>query len=207
MPQDSASHTGAADDSLSDVHVRSPLVEKDPENAPFPFKFKAPSGRVHRLQVVANEGYQNLVNHVKAKLGVELEAVGGDFLAMSYLDNEGDTVSITTDEDLKDAIKMAIKSHREKVDLFVHDPSQPPIPATQNPAPPITPPESSIKANIEGEEPRSRNRSPEPRSAFVQQKQQEVVPGVPNELLLPGAIVTLAAVIVVVFVIGRSSRN
>ncbi|KAK5952296.1 hypothetical protein OHC33_006769 [Knufia fluminis] len=212
MPNDSASHTGAAEDSPSDFHARSPIIEKeDPNDVPFPFKFKAPSGRVHRLQVVANEGYEHLVDQVKSKLGKELETVGGDSLAMSYLDNEGDTVSITTDEDLKDAITMAISSQREKVDLFVHDPSQPPIPATQNPAPQPPTPETSSKAMVDGSEPASRQRSPDARSSFAQNKQQqqapEVLPGVPNELLLPGAVLTLAAVIVVVFAIGRASKN
>jgi len=215
MPNDSASHTGAPEDTQSDIiHTPSPLIEKDPDNAPFPFKFKAPSGRVHRLQVVANEGYQALMENVRTKLGAEVDAVGGaDSFAMSYLDNEGDIVSITTDEDLKDAINMAITSQREKVDLFVHDPSQPAIPMTQNPAPQLPTPESSLKAILEGEEPRSRQRSPDARSTFAhnkqqqQQQQQEVIPGVPNELLLPGAIVTLAAVIVVVFAIGRASKN
>lgn len=209
MPHDSASHTGA-DDIHSDVHARSPLAEKDPDDTPFPFKFKAPSGRVHRLQVVANEGYEHLLEQVRTKMGAEIEAVGGDNFAVSYMDNEGDTVSITTDQDLKDAITIALKSHREKVDLFVHDPSQPPIPATQNPAPPITPPQSDTKVLVDGDEPRSRQRSPDAKSSFAAQKHvqaQEVIPGVPNDLLLPGAIVTLAAVIAVVFVFSRSSKN
>lgn len=207
MPHESASHTGA--DDHSEIVPLSPWVERDPENTPFPFKFKAPSGRVHRLQIVANEGYQNLLNHVKAKLGNEADSVGGESLAMSYLDNEGDIVSITTDEDLKDAIKIAIKSQREKVDLFVHDPSQPAVPVTQNPAPALTPPESTTRALLDGEEEtRSRQRSPARDLAQKQQQQQqEVIPGVPNDLLLPGAIVTLAAVIVVVFTIGRASKN
>lgn len=209
MPHESASHTGG-DDTHSDIHARSPVVEKDPHDTPFPFKFKAPSGRVHRVQVAANDGYEHLLDLVRTKLGVEIEAVGGDDFAVSYMDNEGDTVSITTDHDLKDAIAIAVKAQREKVDLFVHDPSQPPIPATQNPAPPIAPPPSDTKVIIDGEEPRSRQRSPDARSAFAEQKQaqqQELIPGVSNDLLLPGAIVTLAAVIAVVFVFSRSSRN
>lgn len=209
MPHESASHTGA-DDAHSDVHVRSPLAEKDPNDTPFPFKFKAPSGRVHRLQVIPNEGYLHLLEQVKTKMGHEIEAVGGDNFAVSYMDNEGDTVSITHDQDLKDAISIALKASRDKVDLFVHDPSQPPIPATQNPAPPIAPPPSDTKVVIDGDEPRSRQRSPDARSALASQKQaqqQEVIPGVPNDLLLPGAIVTLAAVIAIVFTFSRSSRN
>lgn len=207
MPHDSASHTGA-DDNQSEDQPASPLAAKDPENEPFPFKFKAPSGRVHRLQVVANEGYEHLQELVKGKLGAEIDAAGGEVFAMSYMDNEGDIVSITTDEDLKDAIKIAIKSQREKVDLFVHDPSQPAIPATQAPMPPITPPESSSRAMVDGEEEsRSRHRSPAREMAQTKQQQAELIPGVSNDLLLPGAIVTLAAVIVVVFAIGRASKN
>lgn len=207
MPHDSASHTGA-DDTHSEIHPQSPIIQKDPENIPFPFKFKAPSGRVHRLQIVASDGFMNIQEHVKAKLGAEIEAVGGEGFAMSYMDNEGDTVSITTDEDLIDAVKIAMKSQRDKVDLFVHDPSQPPIPATLAPAPPITPPASSTKALIDGDgEPQSRPRSPIREMTQKQQQQPELIPGVPNDLLLPGAIVTLAAVIVVVFAIGRASKN
>lgn len=212
MPHESASHIGA-DDVHSDIHLRSPLADKidDPSTTPFPFKFKAPSGRVHRLQVIANDGLAALSEQVKAKLGAEIEAVGGEYFAISYMDNEGDTVSITTDHDLKDAVDIALKASRDKVDLFVHDPSQPPIPATLNPQPqlPISPPESTAKAIINGDELDRRARSPDARSAFAakQEKPAEVIPGVPNDLLLPGAIVTLAAVIVVVFAIGRASKN
>ncbi|KAK5076868.1 hypothetical protein LTR64_005653 [Lithohypha guttulata] len=208
MPQDSASHTGA--DDQSEIMPESPLPAQEPQTLPFPFKFKAPSGRVHRMQIIANEGIQNLQNHVRSKLGNELEAVGGESFAMSYMDNDGDVVSITTDQDLKDAIEIASKSQRDKVDLFVHDPSQPAVPITLNPAPPLSPPESTTKAVIEGDdEIRSRPRSPLRDFAQKQERQQkqEVIPGVPNELLLPGAIATLAAVIVVVFAIGRASKN
>jgi len=212
MPNESASHTGA-DDAHSDIHLRSPLADKapDPDAIPFPFKFKAPSGRVHRLQVVVSDGLLSLMEQVQAKLGPEIEAVGGENFAISYMDNEGDTVSITTDHDLKDAVAIALKTSRDKVDLFVHDPSQPPIPATLNPQPqlPISPPASTTKAIIDGDEPERRVRSPDPRSVFAakQEKPAEVIPGVPNDLLLPGAAIALAAVIVVVFAIGRASKN
>jgi hypothetical protein len=38
-------------------------------------------------------------------------------------------------------------------------------------------------------------------------KQEELITGVPNDLLLPGAIVTLAVVIVAVFALGRASNR
>src|SRR5438045_4359384 len=73
MPHESASHRG--DDSHSDV-LPTPLEVL--EDTPFPFKFKAPSGRVHRLQVVASAGMAELVTNITAKLGGEVEALGGE---------------------------------------------------------------------------------------------------------------------------------
>ena len=221
-PEESASHNG--DDAQSDF-IPHPMAK--PEDTPFPFKFKAPSGRVHRLQVVASAGMADLIANVTAKLGSEIDAVGGEATvedgrlgkagyALSYLDNEGDTVSITTDQDLLDAILLARQSSRDKVDLFVHDPALPPITATLEPRPnlpkPPTPPESVLKlAGSDGdfddaEEEEQTIRRPKGRQGMVL-KEEQVIPGVPNDLLLPGAIVTLAVVIVGVFAIGRASSR
>lgn len=219
MPHDSASHRG---DDIHSEGLQSPgLPVEAPEETPFPFKFKAPSGRVHRIQVVAVNGIAELVDNVTSKLGAELEAVGGEAIvedgrlgkagyALSYMDNEGDTVSITTDQDLLDAITLARQGKRDKVDLFVHDPAQPPISATVDPQPglskPPTPPESVLKQERDGEmsdedAPRTRRRQ-----QFAQ-KEEQIIQGVPNDLLLPGAIVTLAVVIVGVFAMGRASSK
>lgn len=147
LPNESASHHGG--EGHSEVASHHP---HHAENSPFPFKFKAPSGRVHRVNVLASAGVAELVSQVTAKLGSELDAVGGEAVveegrlshtgyALSYMDNEGDTVSITTDQDLVDAIDLAHRAHRDKVDLFVHDPAQPPTPAPLDPQPakPATP--------------------------------------------------------------------
>jgi hypothetical protein len=231
MPHDSASHRG--EDAHSEVL---PSVESPVESeTPFPFKFKAPSGRVHRIQVLSSGGVTELVSQVTAKLGGEVEAVGGEATveagklgtagyALSYMDNEGDTVSITTDQDLIDAISLAHKGKRDKVDLFVHDPTQPPIPATLDPHPqlskPPTPPESTLKeatSKEAAEDDESEEEIPvaktvrSKRAPAVQQHQQQeqpqIIAGVPNDLLLPGAIVTLAVVIVGVFAISRATSK
>ena len=225
QPHESASHNG--DDSHSELIPASPMI---PEESPFPFKFKAPSGRVHRLQVVASAGMAELIASVTAKLGSEVDAVGGEATfedgklgksgyALSYLDNEGDTVSITTDQDLLDAIMLAHKSHRDKVDLFVHDPAKPPMAVTLDPHPslpkPLTPPTSVVKErrrkvlehaddNEAEETPVKKERKP---VISETKKEKQTVPGVPNDLLLPGAIVALAVVIIGVFAISRSSRR
>jgi hypothetical protein len=221
MPHESASHRG--DDSHSDV-LATPL--EVPEDTPFPFKFKAPSGRVHRLQVVASDGMAELIANVTAKLGGEVESLGGEAIveegklgksgyALSYMDNEGDTVSITTDQDLVDAIALARKGHRDKVDLFVHNPSQPPISATLDPRPiltkPPTPPESFVKevhVDIqESEEEVPAKRSRDRKQALAPSKEEQLVAGVPNDLLLPGAIAALAVVIIAVFAFSRTSNR
>ena len=222
-PHESASHHG--DDAQSDIMPSPPIGSED---TPFPFKFKAPSGRVHRLQVVASAGLEELIANVTAKLGSEIEAVGGEATvedgklvtagyALSYLDNEGDTVSITTDQDLLDAIALARQGSRDKVDLFVHDPAQPPITATLAPQPnlpkPPTPPESVLKlAGSDGElddfeEEEQPVRRPKGKQSMADSNKEELITGVPNELLLPGAIVTLAVVIVGVFALSRASNR
>ena len=218
QPNESASHHGD----------ESPIEETDPPSidTPFPFKFKAPSGRVHRLQVLSSAGILDFIHQVTAKLGAEVSAVGGEpsfdggklikaGFALSYLDNEGDTVSITTDQDLLDAVSLSKRNRREKVDLFVHDPEKPPLPATVDPLPvlarPLTPPESSVrgrrKPDFDGsdvQDPLKKDRKPV--QTAPKQEIEQLIPGVPNDLLLPGAIVTLAVVIVGVFSISRSSR-
>lgn len=227
-PNDSASHNGL--DSPEPFSAKG-LVS---ESSPFPFKFKAPNGRMHRLQVTASAGLQELVNIVGDKLGTEAAQLGGvptftdgnlgyEGFAMSYLDNEGDTVSITTDGDLIEAISMAAKSGRDKVDLFVHHPEQPPLPSTIAPqaALPTPPPSIRDRRVVSGIAEESddddtpmqkvthrRNKTSSAVGAGVASEPKEaIIAGVPNELLLPGAIVTLAVVIIGVFAVTRSSKS
>ena len=229
-PGDSASHAG--EESPSRSVTGEPVVENAAE-LPFPFKFKAPSGRVHRLQVVAANGMEMFVAAVAGKLGNEVDSIGGTpaveegkmkgaGFALSYMDNEGDTVSITTDNDLLEAITLARQGRREKVDLYVHDPEKPPIAPAPVPETPVipTPPTSTAPVvrerrrayddeeedddeDDEDEDERPVRRSRRARNAV----QEQVIAGVPNDLLLPGAIVTLAVVIVGVFAIARSSSR
>lgn len=230
-PGDSASHVGN-DSPQHSVVTGTP--EAPPAEIPFAFKFKAPSGRVHRLQVIASQGIAAFVQNVTSKLGAEVDAIGGapvvddgrvgvSGYALSYLDDEGDTVSITTDQDLLEAILLARQGHREKVDLFVHDPAQPPVSvAAPQPAPELpTPVVSSAPASdlrrrraASDEEDEDEDESEEDYSTVRRRKARnapaavkEVIAGVPNELLLPGAIVTLAVVIVGIFAISRVSSR
>lgn len=223
QPNESASHNG--DDSHSDIQDTPYIPSPSLEETPFPFKFKAPNGRMHRLQVVASAGMTELISNVTAKLGGEVDAVGGEAtlqdgklgdvgFALSYLDNEGDTVSITTDQDLLDAILLSRQNNRDKVDLFVHDPEKPPMSATVDPQPAlsksVTPPPSTLRQRrkiIDEEDEMKTPVKKERNPTLAPPKQQEqLIPGLSNDLLLPGAIVTLAVVIISVFTLSRSSR-
>ncbi|KAL0780725.1 hypothetical protein CaCOL14_002060 [Colletotrichum acutatum] len=230
-PGDSASHVGLESPPRSAVTGNSP-AQQSPAELPFPFKFKAPSGRVHRLQVIASQGISAMVANVVAKLGSEVDAIGGapvadegkisGGFALSYLDDEGDSVSITTDNDLLESILLARQSRHEKVDLFVHDPEKPPVSAAPPtietialPTPPIsaTPDlrrrraydDEDDEAEDEDEDESTIRRSR--RAKHHAPAEKEVIAGVPNELLLPGAIVTLAVVIVGVFTISRLTSS
>ncbi|KAF9892725.1 hypothetical protein FE257_001127 [Aspergillus nanangensis] len=210
LPNDSASHHGGDGHSEFIEHPHD-------EPVPFPFKFKAPSGRVHRVNVLPTAGIADLAAQVTAKLGHECEAVGGAAVcedgvlsnggyALSYLDNEGDTVSITTDQDLADAVNVARHSRRDKVDLFVHDPAHPPIPAPVEPPKPeekTPPPVIEEEAEEEPTLPKSRVQA----YPSSHHPEEQFIAGVPNDLLLPGAIVTLAAVIAGVFVLSRATSR
>ena len=230
-PEDSASHVGGGSPSHSFLAHH---AEQAPGDIPFTFKFKAPSGRVHRLQVVASHGIEELVASVATKLGAEVESIGGipevedgtlggdGGFAMSFLDDEGDTVSITTDQDLLEAILLARHHRRDKVDLFVHHPDK----AATAAAPVLpTPPESSAASGIrrrrtapvdedededdsdEEDDVATVRRRKRSSASIAAAEPEQLIPGVPNDLLLPGAIVTLAVVIVSVFALGRASSR
>ncbi|KAI1174764.1 hypothetical protein F4777DRAFT_371275 [Nemania sp. FL0916] len=228
-PGDSASHVGA------DSPSHSMVAEHPPADAPFAFKFKAPSGRVHRLQVIPSQGIAELIANVAGKLGSEVEAIGGipavdegklvsGGFALSYMDDEGDTVSITTDQDLLEAIVLARHHHHEKVDLFVHDPEKPPImvaapqpdPLTDHTPPMSAGPSELRRRRAEMEDDEDYDSEEDDYGAVRRRKKggahgsgadQQLIAGVPNELLLPGAIVTLAVVIIGVFSIARASSR
>jgi len=207
LPTDSASHHG---NSPPGSHL-SPPAQTQTQDIPFPFKFKSPNGRVHRLQMPPSDGLEALVHAVTEKLGAEVDTVGGPAVygedgvlerlgfALSYLDDEGDVVSITSDNDLIEAVQLARRGGRDKVGLFVHDPEKPAIPATVDPQPviPDTPAYSRVDDTGKG----AHHATP-----VVVAEQQQHIPGVPNDLLLPGALVTLAVAIVAVFAMTRSSH-
>lgn len=180
------------------------------------------------------DGMEAFVSAVAAKLGNEADSIGGvptvddgkvtgAGFALSYLDDEGDSVSITTNHDLVEAVLLARQDRHDKVDLFVHDPDKPPVttPEISLPVPSATsglrerrkwwPEDEDEDLEEEDEEDddagSTLRRPRRTRAAPPPPLPEQVIAGVPNELLLPGAIVTLAVVIVGVFTISRATSR
>ncbi|EWC48226.1 hypothetical protein DRE_02330 [Drechslerella stenobrocha 248] len=213
LPNDSASHVGDDSPPHSHVMLTPSIVPTLSESNPFTFKFKAPSGRVHRFAVIPSAGFPGLVHTIAARLGGEIAAVGGETIvtedghiekqgfAVSYIDDENDLVSITSDQDLLDSISLARRLSRDKVDILVHDPENPPV--IEAPAPPPPPPVPVDTEKLDAaEETMKLQRQVEQRLS-----EQQHIPGVPNDLLLPGAVATLAVAIIIVFVFSRAGKS
>lgn len=150
--------------------------------SPFSFKFKSPSGRNHRLTVVPNAGVSALRNAISDKLSVADVGFVSDKFAVSYIDDEGDIVAITSDQDLIDAVMITRRVGLDKADLFIHHPDNE-VEQVKKPV------QQKLEDSVEIP----------PKSV-----EKELIPGVSNDMLLPGAIAALTAAVVVAFTLGRS---
>lgn len=189
-PNDSVSRQGQYPPAQAGGGAASELILDNNEPViMFAFKFKSPTGRVHRITVSTETGLQEFRQNILDKLiPSELESLGGAGLveeeklvqqgfAVSYIDDEGDAVAITTPQDIIDAIKISKLCGLVKADLFVHHPDEQ---IEKKPSP------KEIADQQEQE-----------RKALA--KEQEYIPGIPNDLLLPAAVATLAASIIIAF--------
>ncbi|KAK7202623.1 hypothetical protein BZA70DRAFT_300365 [Myxozyma melibiosi] len=245
-PTDSASHYAADESTLANRSVMlsaggGSKAGEDESLTSFTFKFKTPGGRVHRIHHPADEGFNSLRDVIAQKLGAELALVGGAGeyddegnlssagFAISYVDDEGDVVLVSSDMDLLEAIALARQSGVSKVDIFVHHPDEapsvpapPPVPSTPVPAAAAAavPAPSSSAPGTPSKEGTSPSRAGagagedevrRPRykrySYGAVGSDKDAIPGIPNELLLPGALVTLAASIMIVFVLSRAATG
>jgi hypothetical protein len=144
-------------------------------------------------------GLEQFRNVLGEKLNSEEKAVVGGAVAedagfaVSFVDDEGDLVSILSLGDLLESVAIAKRTGREKVDLYIHHPNVPPTVETPSAVSKTEVPETVEKV-IE-------------QTTRGGEKVKESIGGVPNELLLPGAIVVLAVVIVGVFFATRAGSG
>lgn len=155
------------------------------DEIPFTFKFKSPGieGRVHRITLKSSEGIVRLKELIDAKLHEKdytvLNIESDEKYAISYVDDEGDVVSITSDDDLCECIKINLKLQNDKADLYLHNPHEH---ATIEDVKSIYSRKSVRKNNIGS---------------------SDLIAGVPNEILIPSALAVLGASIIIGFTFAR----
>lgn len=184
------------------------------DDGTYVFKFRTPSGRTHRFQA-RHDNVEHLREIVAGKLATD--PFFTDFKSaeetdrrpdptdfqLSYTDADGDSVLITSDDDVTDAVKIARVSHSDRVVLYVQGgrgwaevPAEIAVPVMQD----VKEAEKTeaVVPNIPAHVP--------PPSRSITPIRDEVF-GIPKDLLLPASIGALAVVIIGVFTISRLTSS
>ncbi|CAG90442.2 DEHA2G09790p [Debaryomyces hansenii CBS767] len=174
-PSDSISHTESP--------KKSSNLNNSTSDLSYTFKFKSPAveGRVHRISLKPSEGVTKLRSLMDSKLyandfefmRVVKNDQDGESYAISYVDDEGDIVSITSDTDLLDCVRINQQLNNDKADLYIHNPHE-------------SAPVNEMKNKKQ-----------------PKQEKQEILKGIPNEVLIPGALAVLATSIIVGFIMSK----
>ena len=194
------------------------------DDGTYVFKFRTPSGRTHRFQS-RHDDVTHLREIVSGKLAIdpfftEFQAEEGkvhpdptDFI-LSYTDADGDTVLITSDDDVTDAVKIAKSAGHDRVVLYVQggrgwkgagvDKSEEAQESTEK--------VKVEKKEVEKGEMTATSAEKQPSPAFSVPTPAPAAPaeqifGIPKDLLLPASIGALAVVIIGVFTISRLTSN
>jgi hypothetical protein len=221
------------------------------DDGTYVFKFRTPSGRTHRFQA-RHDSYELLRDIVAGKLSADpffaptpadqdesasssaaTALPDAEKFSLSYTDDEGDSVTMTADSDVSDAVRIARGQKSDRVVLLVDggkawedharklggegaveklktvEHSTAPVPGEVDPAKQAQ--ESQDVAHEatygkEGAVHASHNPMPAAPKSVREQGQGEAVMGIPKDLVLPAAIGFLGVVILGVFVASRSSK-
>jgi hypothetical protein len=188
------------------------------DDGTYVFKFRTPSGRTHRFQA-RHDNVEHLREIVAGKLATD--PFFTDFKStsdpsaipdpidfhLSYTDADGDSVFVTTDHDVVDAVKIARSSGADRVVLVIQggkgwtqgektqETKPEPVVEAPSPAPPAPAEAEKVKAVLlEG-------------NAIPPDQIPDDIMGIPKDILLPASIVTLAVAIIGVFAVSRLSSR
>ena len=211
------------------------------DDGTYVFKFRTPSGRTHRFQS-RHDDVEHLREIVAGKLttdpffteyqALEEEAHRPDpnDFVLSYTDADGDTVLITSDHDVTDAVKIARGAGMDRVVLFVQGGkgwAEAGAGKSEIKAAEVTAAAAKEIKEVEKTEevtlvvPPSKATTPEfvpgtslppqtsspPHARSGRHATADEVFGIPKDLLLPASIGALAVVIIGVFTISRLTSN
>ncbi len=235
-PGDSAS---VADDGASDVGggklagAASSIAPAPPvDDGTYIFKFRTPSGRTHRFQA-RNDNCENLRDIVAGKLltdpffiaegaqeGDAVHLPDPSAFTMSYTDDDGDLVTMTTDGDVTDAVRIARSQKTDRVVIYVSggkaweeaakDIGSSAV-ETLKEAETILPPVAEEKAlEDKAADPAVTPTYGQSEKVHATSKPvvgaEEKVMGIPKDMLLPASVGFLGVVILGVFIATRSSK-
>jgi len=188
------------------------------DDGTYVFKFRTPSGNTHRFQA-RKDDVEILRDIVSRKLTAdtfftEFEPVNAeDFVPdpldfkLAYTDADGDTVLMTSDSDVTDAVKIARDRGVDRVVLIVQGgrgwaevgagkSEDKPAAAAQKESKEVEMYESVLSEAVQSTPPVHGHGSP-----------TDEVFGIPRDLLLPASIGALAVVIVGIFTVSRFTRD
>ena len=201
--------------------ITGPAVPVD--DGTYVFKFRTPSGNTHRFQA-RKDNIENLRDIVAGKLTADsfftdFKPTNADDpvpdpldFQLAYTDADGDTVLITSDTDVADAVKIARNAGVDRVVLSMQggrgwaeagagkSESKAAVAATAA--------QNEIKEVEKSETvPHEGNQSNPLPPTHPSPSQADEIFGVPRDLLLPASIGALAVVIIGVFTISRLTRD
>jgi len=212
--------------------VPSAAVPIPAEDGTYVFKFRTPSGRTHRFQS-RHDDVEHLREIVAGKLATDpfftdfkpssedVEHPDPIDFHLSYTDADGDSVLITSDHDVTDAVKIARAGGADRVVLFVQGGkgwAEAGAGKSEAKAAEVTAAAQKEEKEVEKAEavapppavilpsPPVVPATPEPVARHTGGTGDEVM-GIPKDLLLPASIGALAVVIIGVFTISRLTSN
>ncbi|KAF8807210.1 CBS-domain-containing protein [Phlegmacium glaucopus] len=214
------------------------------DDGTYVFKFRTPSGRTHRFQS-RHDDVEHLREIVAGKLTTdpffteyraseeedeEAHQPDPTDFVLSYTDADGDTVLITSDHDVTEAVKIARGAGTDRVVLFVQGgkgwaeagAGKSEVKAAEvtaaaakdirevEKAEEVTPPSTATTTTIPESTPATSippQTSVPPHARGGHHAAADHVFGIPKDLLLPASIGALAVVIIGVFTISRLTSN
>ncbi|GAA94471.1 uncharacterized protein L969DRAFT_55107 [Mixia osmundae IAM 14324] len=201
--------------SIGGLAVPGPAVD----DGTYLFKFVAPGGTTHRFQARYDQ-HELIRDIVAGKLASDpffTEADDGVHLdpsefAISYHDDDGDMVLMTSDRDVKDAVSTARKSSKDRVVLHLRggkawDEQLKKRGISLEAAAPA-PPKKISKSIVESDEADDEGENSSQVARKARRRRQpdsdELVFGMPKDMILPAAIGFLGITIIGVFALSRS---
>ncbi|CAE6404616.1 unnamed protein product [Rhizoctonia solani] len=225
-PNDSASV-------VEEHHHHSSILEAMPAYEPiddgtYVFKFRTPSGRTHRFQA-RQDNFENLRDIITGKLESDpfFEVPEGapesaphpdahDF-TMSYTDSDGDTVELTSDSDVVDAVQHARQAKEDRVIVYIHGGRAWDLAGQQDAEKKAK--EAAKAAQEEarlvekgGQTPVHETSTPIHSHAHAHphnfpHEEEKLLGVLPRDMVLPASVGFLGVVIIVVFAMSRSSNR